>query len=151
MRIDEIQGRKKYYADELLENCLDDNGEIDFNGVLRKILSNNFNYFDYGWGWGIDLRDNPEIFISSDNQYTEEDLISLIELVKFVVEMAKEENAETYLEYSELFNQLMKDCEDYSIKEDGYGDVFSIEILKNIDLNKIIPWVNIDNTEQLTK
>ena len=142
---------KNNYADELLEHCLDDNGEIDFNKVLKKILSNNFNYFDYGWGWGIDLRDNPEIFIFSDNQYTKEDLISLIELVKFVVEMAKEENAETYLEYSELFNQLMKDCEDYLIKEDDYGDVFSIEILKNIDLNKIIPWVNIDNTEQLTK
>lgn len=138
MKIYEIQGDKKYYANELLEHCLDDKQDIDFDKVLKKILSNNFNYFDYGWGWGIDLRDNPEIFISSDNQYTKEDLLPLIDFVKFVIEMAKVEKTKTYLEYSKLFNQLIKDCEDYSIKEDGYGDVFSIEIFENIDLNKII-------------
>ena len=139
MKICEIKGDKKYYANELLENCLNDDKEIDFDKALKKILSNTFIYFDYGWVWGIDLRDNPEIFISSDNQYTKEDLVPLIDFVKFVVETAKKEKNKTYLEYSKLFDQLIDECEDYWTKEDGCGDVFSIEIFEGIDLNSTIP------------
>ena len=139
MKICEIKGDKKYYANELLENCLNDDKEIDFDKALKKILSNTFIYFDYGWVWGIDLRDNPEIFISSDNQYTKEDLVPLIDFVKFVVETAKKEKTKTYLEYSKLFDQLIDECEDYWTKEDGCGDVFSIEIFEGIDLNSTIP------------
>ena len=139
MKICEIKGDKKYYANELLENCLNDDKEIDFDKALKKILSNTFSYFDYGWCWGIDLRDNPEIFISSDNQYTKEDLVPLIDFVKFVVETAKKEKTKTYLEYSKLFDQLIDECEDYWIKEDGCGDIFSIEIFEGIDLNSTIP------------
>jgi hypothetical protein len=138
MKICEIKGDKKYYANELLENCLNDDKEIDFDKALKKILSNTFIYFDYGWVWGIDLRDNPEIFISSDNQYTKEDLVPLIDFVKFVVETAKKEKNKTYLEYSKLFDQLIDECEDYWTKEDGCGDVFSIEIFEGIDLNSTI-------------
>ena len=138
MKICEIKGDKKYYANELLENCLNDDKEIDFDKALKKILSNTFIYFDYGWVWGIDLRDNREIFISSDNQYTKEDLVPLIDFVKFVVETAKKEKNKTYLEYSKLFDQLIDECEDYWTKEDGCGDVFSIEIFEGIDLNSTI-------------
>ena len=139
MKICEIKGDKKHYANELLENCLNDDKEIDFDKALKKILYNTFSYFDYGWVWGIDLRDNPEIFISSDNQYTKKDLVSLIAFVKFVVETAKKEKTKTYLKYSKLFDQLIDECEDYWIKEDGSGDVFSIEIFEGIDLNSTIP------------
>jgi hypothetical protein len=43
MTIYEIEKKTKYFAaDLILEDCLDNDGEIDFDKALKKILSNNF-------------------------------------------------------------------------------------------------------------
>ena len=43
MTINELQEKSKYYAvDLILEDCLNNNEEIDFDKALKKILSNNF-------------------------------------------------------------------------------------------------------------
>lgn len=137
MIIYEIQEKTKYYGTDLmLEDCLDKNEEIDFDKTLKKILSNNFGCGIGDWWDSIELRDVPEISISSEGQSSEEDLENFIRFVKTVVENGKE--TETYLEYSQLFEQLIKDCEDYVIIDGGYNEYFSIEIFKNLDLPSII-------------
>ena len=137
MTIYEIQDKTKYYGvDLILEDCLDNNEEIDFDKALKKILSNNFGCGIGDWWDSIELRDVPEISISSEGQSSEEDLENFIRFVKTVVENGKE--TETYLEYSKLFDQLIKDCEDYIIIDGGYNEYFSIEIFENLDLPSII-------------
>ena len=61
---------------------------------------------------------------------------NFIRFVKTVVENGKE--TETYLEYSQLFDQLIKDCEDYEIIDGGCNEYFSIEIFENLDLLSIV-------------
>lgn len=137
MTIYEIQDKTKYYGvDLILEDCLDNNEEIDFDKALKKILSNNFGCGIGDWWDSIELRDVPEISISSEGQSSEEDLENFIKFVKTVVENGKE--TETYLEYSQLFDRLIKDCEDYAIIDGGYNEYFSIEIFENLDLPSII-------------
>ena len=137
MTIYEIQKKTKYYgADLILEDCLDNNEEIDFDKALKKILSNNFGCGIGDWWDSIELRDVPEISISSEGQSSEEDLENFIRFVKTVVENGKE--TETYSEYSQLFEQLIKDCEDYEIIDGEYNEYFSIEIFENLDLLSII-------------
>lgn len=115
---------------------MDNSGDIDFDKALKKILSNNFGCGIGDWWDSIELRDVPEISISSEGQSSEEDLENFIRFVKTVVENRKE--TETYLEYSQLFDQLIKDCEDYVIIDGGYNEYFSIEIFENLDLPSII-------------
>lgn len=55
-----------------------------------------------------------------------------------VVKNAKEKRTETYLKYSQLFDRLIKDCEDYIIIDGGYNEYFSIKIFENLDLPSII-------------
>ena len=137
MTISEMQKKTKYYAaDLILEDCLSNNEEIDFDKALKKILSNNFGCGIGDWWDSIELRDVPEISISSEGQSSEEDLEDFIEFIKTVVENAKE--TETYLKYRQLFDQLIKDCEDYVIIDGGYNEYFSIEIFENLDLPSII-------------
>lgn len=139
MTIYEIEKKTKYFAaDLILEDCLDNDGEIDFDKALKKILSNNFACGIDDWWDSIELRDVPEISISSEGQSSEEDLENFIRFVKTVVKNAKEKRTETYLEYSQLFDQLIKDCEDYEIIDGGYNEYFSIEIFENFDLTSII-------------
>lgn len=137
MTIYEIQDKTKYYgADLILEDCLNNSEEIDFDKALKKILSNNFGCGIGDWWDSVELRDVPEISISSEGQSSEEDLENFIRFVKTVVENGKE--TETYLEYRQLFDQLIKDCEDYEIIDGGYNEYFSIEIFENLDLLSII-------------
>jgi len=139
MNIKELKEKTGYYAaDLMLEDCLSSNGEIDFDKALKKILSNDFGCGIGDWWDSIELRDVPEISISSEGQSNEEDLEDFINFIKTVVENAKEEKSETYLKYSQLFDQLIKDCEDYEIIDGGYNEYFSIEILENLDLTSII-------------
>ena len=137
MTIYKIQDKTKYYgADLILEDCLDNNGEIDFDKALKKILSNNFGCGIGDWWDSVELRDVPEISISSEGQSSEEDLENFIRFVKTVVEKGKE--TETYLKYRQFFDQLIKECEDYVIIDGGYNEYFSIEIFENLDLTSII-------------
>ena len=137
MTINEIQEKTGYYAaDLMLEDCLSDNGEIDFDKALKKILSNNFGCGIGDWWDSIELRDVPEISISSEGQSNEEDLEVFIGFIKTVVENGK--RTETYLKYSQLFEELIKDCEDYEIIDGGYNEYFSIEIFENLDLRSIV-------------
>jgi len=137
MTIYEIQEKTKYYgADLILEDCLDNSGEIDFDKALKKILSNNFGGGIGDWWDSIELRDVPEISISSEGQSSEEDLENFIRFVKTVVENGK--GTETYSEYSQLFEELIKDCENYEIIDGGYNEHFSIKIFENFDLTSII-------------
>lgn len=137
MTISEMQKKTKYYAaDLMLEDCLSNNEKIDFDKALKKILSNNFGCGIGDWWDSIELRDVPEISISSEGQSSEEDLEDFIGFIKTVVENAKE--TETYLKYRQLFDQLIKDCEDYEIIDGGYNEYFSIEIFENLDLPSII-------------
>lgn len=139
MTIYEIEKKTKYFAaDLILEDCLDNDGEIDFDKALKKILSNNFACGIDDWWDSIELRDVPEISISSEGQYREKDLEVFIEFIKMVVKNAKEKRTETYLKYSQLFDRLIKDCEDYVIIDGGYNEYFSIEIFENLDLPSII-------------
>ena len=55
-----------------------------------------------------------------------------------VVKNAKEKRTETYLKYSQLFDRLIKDCEDYVIIDGGHNEYFSIKIFENLDLPSII-------------
>ena len=137
MTINEMQEKTGYYAaDLMLEDCLSDSGEIDFDKALKKILSNNFGCGIGDWWDSIELRDVPEISISSEGQSNEEDLEDFIRFIKIVVENAKE--TETYSKYRQLFEQLIKECEDYAIIDGGYNEYFSIEIFENLDLRSII-------------
>lgn len=139
MTINELQEKSKYYAvDLILEDCLNNNEEIDFDKALKKILSNNFGCGIGDWWDSIELRDVPEISISSEGQSNEEDLENFIEFIKMVIENAKGKRTETYLEYSQFFNQLIKECEDYEIVDGGYNEYFSVEIFENLDLPSII-------------
>ena len=137
MVINEIRKKTRYYvADLMLEDCLSDNGEIDFDKALKKILSNDFVCGICDWEDGIELKDVPKIFVSSDEETSKEDLEDFIRFIKTVVENGK--GTETYSEYSQLFEELIKDCENYEIIDGGYNEHFSIKIFENFDLTSII-------------
>lgn len=135
MTIKELKERTKYYAtDLLLGECLNRYDEIDTDKALKKILSNDFVCGICDWLDGIELKDVPKIFVSSDGESDKEDLEHLINLVKLIVEKAKEEKTEIYMQYSKIFNQLLAECKEYSIVSKGKNEYFSIEIFKGIDL-----------------
>ena len=135
MTLKELQQKTRYYAvDLLLDGCLNRYEEIDTDKALEKILSNNFVCGICDWEDGIGLKDVPKIFVSSDGESDKEDLENLISLVKLIVEKAKEEKSEIYIQYSKIFNQLLAECKEYSIVSKGKNEYFSIEIFKGIDL-----------------
>lgn len=138
MNIKELQQKTRYYAvDLLLDGCLNRYDEIDTDKALEKILSNDFVCGIYDWLDGIELKDVPKIFVSSDGESDKEDLEHLINLVKLIVEKAKEEKSEIYMQYSKTFNQLLAECKEYSIVSKE-KDEYSIEIFKGIDLTSSI-------------
>jgi hypothetical protein len=138
MTIKELKERTKYYAtDLLLGECLNRYDEIDTDKALKKILSNDFVCGICDWLDGIELKDVPKIFVSSDGESDKEDLEHLINLVKLIVEKAKEEKTEIYIQYSKIFNQLLAECKEYSIVSKE-KDEYSIEIFKGIDLTSSI-------------
>ena len=135
MNIKELQQKTRYYAvDLLLDGCLNRYDEIDTDKVLKKILSNDFVCGICDWEDGIELKDVPKIFVSSDGESSKEDLKNLIKLVELIVEKAKEEKSEIYMKYSKIFDQLLVECKEYSIISKGENECFSIEIFKGIDL-----------------
>ena len=137
MTLKELQEKTKYYAvDLLLGECLNRYDEIDTDKALKKILSNDF-VCGILWEDGIELKDVPKIFVSSDGESDKEDLEHLINLVKLIVEKAKEEKTEIYMQYSKIFNQLLAECKEYSIVSKE-KDEYSIEIFKGIDLTSSI-------------
>lgn len=134
MTLKELQEKTKYYAvDLLLDGCLNRYEEIDTDKALKKILSNDF-VCGILWEDGIELKDVPKIFVSSDGDSDKEDLEHLINLVKLIVEKAKEEKSEIYMQYSKIFEQLLSECKEYLIISKGKNEYFSIEIFKGIDL-----------------
>lgn len=138
MTIKELKERTEYYAvDLLLDGCLNRYEEIDTDKALKKILSNDFVCGICDWLDGIELKDVPKIFASSDGESDKEDLEHLINLVKLIVEKAKEEKTEIYMQYSKIFNQLLAECKEYSIVSKE-KDEYSIEIFKGIDLTSSI-------------
>lgn len=129
MGLEELKRKSGYYHGYMiLEDCIE-NGEIMFDKALKKILENNFACGEGDWWEGIDLRDEPEIFVSSEGQSTAEELESLIKFIKLLLEGAKEENSATYNENKNVFDEIIEDCENYSIIELGCNEMFSIKIL----------------------
>ena len=129
MGLEELKRKSGYYHGYMiLEDCVE-NGEIIFDKALKKILENNFACGEGDWWEGIDLRDEPEIFVSSEGQSTAEELESLIKFIKLLLEGAKEENSATYNENKNVFDEIIEDCENYSIIELGCNEMFSIKIL----------------------
>lgn len=139
MTLKELQQKTRYYAaDLLLDGCLNRYEEIDTDKALKKILSNDFICGICDWLDGVELKDVPKIFVSSDGDSDKEDLEHLINLVKLIVEKAKEEKSEIYIQYSKIFNQLLAECKEYSIVSKGKNEYFSIEIFKGIDLTSSV-------------
>lgn len=139
MNIKELQQKTRYYAvDLLLDGCLNRYDEIDTDKALKKILSNDFACGICDWLDGVELKDVPKIFVSSDGDSDKEDLKHLINLVKLIVEKAKEEKSEIYIQYSKIFNQLLAECKEYSLVSKGKNKYFSIEIFKGIDLTSSV-------------
>ena len=139
MNIKELQQKTRYYAvDLMLDGCLNRYDEIDTDKALKKILSNDFVCGICDWLDGVELKDVPKIFVSSDGESDKEDLEHLINLVKLIVEKAKEEKSEIYMQYSKIFDQLLVECKEYSIISKGENEYFSIEIFKGIDLTSSI-------------
>lgn len=75
------------------------------------------------------MRDEPEIFVSSEGQSTAEELESFVKFIKLLLEGAKKENSATYNENKNIFDTIIEDCENYLIIELGYNEQFSIKIL----------------------
>lgn len=124
MELRELERKSGYYRGHMiLEDCVE-NGEILYDKAFKKILENNF-----ACGEGIDLSDEPEIFVSSEGQLTAEELESLIKFIKLLLEGAKEENTEIYNENKNIFDKIIGNCENYSIIEFGYNEQFSIKII----------------------
>lgn len=73
MELRELERKSGYYHGYMiLEDCVE-NGEILYDRALKKILENRFACGEGDWWEGIDLRDEPEIFVSSEGQSTAED------------------------------------------------------------------------------
>jgi hypothetical protein len=135
MTLKELEEKTKYYAaDLLLDGCLNRYEEIDTDKALKKIISNDFTCGICDWLDGVELKDVPKIFVSSDGESSKEDLKNLIKLVELIAEKAKEEKSEIYMQYSKIFDQLLAECKEYSIVSKGKNEYFSIEIFKGIDL-----------------
>lgn len=129
MELREIERKSGYYHGYMiLEDCVE-KGEILYDRSLEKILGNRFACGEGDWWEGIDLHDEPEIFVSSEGQSTAEELESLIKFIKLLLEGAKKENSATYNENKNVFDKIIEDCENYSIIELGYNEQFSIKIL----------------------
>ena len=129
MELREIERKSGYYHGYMiLEDCVE-KGEILYDRSLEKILGNRFACGEGDWWEGIDLHDEPEIFVSSEGQSTAEELESLIKFIKLLLEGAKKENSVTYNENKNVFDKIIEDCENYSIIELGYNEQFSIKIL----------------------
>ena len=129
MGLRELERKSGYYHGYMiLEDCVE-NGEILYDRVLKKILENNFACGEGDWWEGIDLSDEPEIFVSSEGQSTAKELESLIKFIKLLLEGAKEENTEIYNENKNIFDKIIGNCENYSIIELGYNEQFSIKII----------------------
>lgn len=129
MELRELEKKSGYYRGHMiLEDCIE-NGEILYNRALKKILENKFTCGESDWWEGIDLSDEPEIFVSSEGQSTAEELESLIKFIKLLLKGAKEENSATYNKNKNIFDKIIEDCENYSIIELGYNEMFSIKIL----------------------
>ena len=132
--------KTRYYAvDLLLDGCLNRYDEIDADKALKKILSSDFVCGICNREDGIELKDVPKIFVSSDGESSKEDLKNLIKLVELIVEKAKEDKSEIYMQYSKIFDQLLAECKEYSIVSKGKNEYFSIEIFKGIDSISSIP------------
>ena len=132
--------KTRYYAvDLLLDGCLNRYDEIDADKALKKILSSDFVCGICNWEDGIELKDVPKIFVSSDGESSKEDLKNLIKLVELIVEKAKEDKSEIYMQYSKIFDQLLAECKEYSIVSKGKNEYFSIEIFKGIDSISSVP------------
>lgn len=129
MELRELERKSGYYHGYMiLEDCVE-NGEILYDRVLKKILENNFACGEGDWWEGIDLSDEPEIFVSSEGQSTAKELESLIKFIKLLLEGTKEENTEIYNENKNIFDKIIGNCENYSIIELGYNEQFSIKII----------------------
>lgn len=129
MELRELERKSGYYHGYMiLEDCVE-NGEILYDRVLKKILENNFACGEGDWWEGIDLSDEPEIFVSSEGQSTAKELESLIKFIKLLLEGAKEENTEIYNENKNIFDKIIGNCDNYSIIELGYNEQFSIKII----------------------
>jgi len=129
MELRELERKSGYYHGYMiLEDCVE-NGEILYDKVLKKILENNFACGEGDWWEGIDLSDEPEIFVSSEGQSTAKELESLIKFIKLLLEGAKEENTEIYNENKNIFDKIIGNCDNYSIIELGYNEQFSIKII----------------------
>lgn len=140
MNIKELKEKTGYYATDLLLNeCLNRYDEIDTDKALEKILSNNFVCGICDWLDGVELKNVPKIFVSSDGESSKEDLKNLIKLVELIVEKAKEDKSEIYMQYSKIFDQLLAECKEYSIVSKGKNEYFSIEIFKGINSISSVP------------
>lgn len=129
MELRELERKSGYYRGHmLLENCTE-NGKIMFDKTLKKILENKFACGEGDWWEGIDLSDEPEIFVSSEGQLTAEELENLIKFIKLLLKGAREENSGTYNKNKNVFDKIIENCENYSIIELGYNEQFSIKIL----------------------
>lgn len=129
MGLEELKRKSGYYHGYMiLEDCVE-NGEILYDRALKKILENNFACGEGDWWEGIDLSDEPEIFVSSEGQLTAEELENLIKFIKLLLKGAREENSGTYNKNKNVFDKIIENCENYSIIELGYNEQFSIKIL----------------------
>ena len=129
MELRELERKSGYYRGHMfLENCTE-NGKIMFDKTLKKILENKFACGEGDWWEGIDLSDEPEIFVSSEGQLTAEELENLIKFIKLLLKGAREENSGTYNKNKNVFDKIIENCENYSIIELGYNEQFSIKIL----------------------
>ncbi len=129
MELRELERKSGYYRGHmLLENCTE-NGKIMFDKTLKKILENKFACGEGDWWEGVDLSDEPEIFVSSEGQLTAEELENLIKFIKLLLKGAREENSGTYNKNKNVFDKIIENCENYSIIELGYNEQFSIKIL----------------------
>lgn len=108
MELMELERKSGYYRGHMiLENCTE-NGKIMFDKTLEKILENRFACGESDWWEGVDLSDEPEIFVSSEGQSTAEELESFIKFIKLLLEGAKEENTEIYNENKNIFDKIIK-------------------------------------------
>lgn len=55
--------------------------------------------------------------------------VRLIKFIKLLLEGAIDENSATYNENKNVFDEIIEDCENYSIIELGCNEMFSIKIL----------------------
>ena len=139
MTVREIERKTGYFITHLLiDDCIE-NEKINYEKVLKKILLNNFFYYDYDMGEGIDLRERPEIFISSEGQSTKDDFENLLNFIQLILEEAKSENTEFYTEYAKIFDRILEDCKNSPITVKGYNEYFYVRILENLDLFSIVP------------